>query len=235
MKNTIAVLALLAVCTIAPAQVFLMDQIGTNPADLGTNADASQDFETANNAFDIGVADDFTTSQAFDITSVSAVFLGFNGFNSYNNITGYRVEIFSSLAAASGSLTGDVGSQLVSSGSANVNTSFAPSVALSALVTLPVSISLSSASTYWLSIIPVMDFSFGQVGTFRSNFAAGFPGGSNAFHVNPAGGFAFPGNQNPLLNNAAFSVSANPVPEPATMIALAGAVGALAARRRRKA
>lgn len=202
-------------------------------------ASASQDFEAANNAFDVAAIDDFTIGGAENIVSVQAVFLGFNGFNSYNNITNYRVEFYTSTASGAANLTGNAGSQIVAPGGVTVNTSFDASSTLVALVTIPVNITLASAGTYWVGVVPVLDFANGQSGLMQSNFGAGFPNGINAVHVNPGGGFAFPGNQTPILTggtgvNLAYRVTAAPVPEPMTLSVFALALGALAARRRKK-
>jgi hypothetical protein len=237
MRYTLIVFALAALSAGASAQV-LMDQIGANPADLNGVASASQDFETSNNGFDIGAIDDFTIASSKNIVKVEAVLFGFNGFTSYSAVTNYRVEFYSSVAAGAGNLVGNVASQIVGPGSVTLNTTYVTGFPNIALATIPVNVNLV-AGTYWVGVIPVMDFTNaaggtnGQLGIEQSIFGAGFPNGSNGFQVNPNGGFAFSGNQSALSQNLAYRLTAAPVPEPMSMTAIAMGLGALAVRRRR--
>ncbi len=194
----------------------VMDQLGPDRAaqNNGT-ANASQDFEAANNAFDVAVIDDFTLTGAFQLDTIEAVFQGYGtAFTAAKftdgSITGYRVEVYSSAAAALANLTGDVASVLIPSASATMSVPWVAAQPLSGGVTLTVSsipaLNLA-AGTYWIGVIPVMNFTGnGQIGAKPSSFA-GIPGNSNSRQVNPGGGFAIPGNVNVLNTNIALRIN----------------------------
>lgn len=229
----IAVLCLAAAVSSFASAVVIMDQIGANPADVsGTSTGASQQFEPDFATYDIAVIDNFDVTGPTTITSVDAFMGGWNGFTSFTAIEFYRVEIFSSVAAAGSSLTGDVGSQSVSSGSATVNTAYTGE-ANSALVTLPVSIVINNPGTYYLGVMGRLNFSGGgQVGIRTSNYAGAFPGGTDAYQANPGLGFG-QGSTFAYANMPAYRIEGSVVPEPTTMAGLGLALVALARRRRK--
>ncbi len=81
-KNRIAVLGAavtltLAVSTMSRATV-VMDQMGPDPAaqNNGTS-NACQDFEAANDAFDIAVIDDFVLTGTFQLDTIEIVYQGY--------------------------------------------------------------------------------------------------------------------------------------------------------------
>jgi hypothetical protein len=230
-------LAVLAIGAVTQADVVL-DQMPVNMADMDA-INASQDFEATFDTFDVGVIDDFTVNANQTlVTSVQAMMGGFSGFTSgaqWANVTGFRVEFYTSIASGAANLTGNAGSQLVSAGSATIFdpawSSFSGTVRR---VTLPVNVVLPGAGTYWVAVIGVMPATsnINQIGV-GNNLA--ILGGSNAHLINPAGGFGMPGNNQNTNMSAAYRVEATAVPEPGSMIALGLGAAALAARRRRKA
>ncbi len=228
-----------AVALAAASQaVLVMDQLGPNFTftDAPQVGRASQDFEAANNAFDVAMIDDFNVSAStLQLNQVQVAIGLFGGVTPlHSNITAYRVEIYTSVAAAAANLVGNAGSQTVASGGVTTDlTGYTLNAAQPrARVTIPINIVLGGAGTYWIGVIPVFNFGggagFGQSGVIDSSFA-GSPGGLNNFQVNPAGGFAIPGGAN-RLNNSGYQINA--VPEPASMAALG--LGALALIRRRR-
>ncbi|HMS55987.1 MAG TPA: PEP-CTERM sorting domain-containing protein [Fimbriimonadaceae bacterium] len=232
-KKTLLIALATVVGGAAQADVVIMDQITGNTFQLGA---ASQDFETVNDAFDIAVADNFTTVVGGNNLTKVTAFLGLYGgtatVRNFNNITAYRVEIYSSTAAAGASLTGDAGSMTVAAGSASRN----DLSATASLVTIPVSIALMENTNYLISVIPVMNFGggFGQSAVWTTNNGTGTPGDKNAIQANPGGGFGFGPTQTIVssgLNvDAGYQIEA--VPEPGTIAALG--MGALVLLRRRK-
>ena len=90
----------------------ILDQIGPNSSYLqGNNAYTNQNFGAPFNKDNIAVIDNFSiTAASTRLVEVDAAVLGFGGFaaGDYKNITAVRVEIYSSVAAAASSLTGDV-------------------------------------------------------------------------------------------------------------------------------
>ncbi len=217
------------------ANIIVMDQIGTNPADTGSSQViyASQDFEAAFNQFDIGLIDDFN-SPGLPLIKIEFVGGIWNtGAPSWNNVQFYRVEFYSSIAAAASNLTGDVASVTVPTSSVTVNTApYSGDPNQRALVSIPLPNVNVGTGTRWVAVIPRMDFSpNGQVGVSTSAFAGANPGGNNMTHVNPGGGFNLPGNQQAYEFNAAYRITA--VPEPASVLALLAGLGLLAGRRKK--
>lgn len=238
MRNkTLATVAVLVLGCAANADVVL-NQISVTEGDNGP-ASVSQDFEAAFNANDIVFADDFTVdSLHLSVTRVEAVAALFTGGGPLSDsvwatVTGFRVEFYTSIAAAVGSptLAGNAGSQFVPIGSVTrTNLGFLSNGSAS-LVDMALSVTLPSAGTYWLAVMAAMPAgaSGNQHGITQNNTS---PGNTNATWVNPGGGFSLSGNfQN---SNADASYRLHAVPEPGSMIALGIGVAALLARRRRR-
>lgn len=215
-----AALALVASGATLKATV-VMDQIGPGFTNQDAQAiSASQDFEAANNAFDIAVIDDFVLPSQFQLDLIEVVFTGFGtAFTSSakytdGSVQAWRIEIYSTPANATTSLTGNVASVSIPFNDPNVaiTTPWVTGSAVSAKVDLNVS-SLPAlnlpAGTYWLAVIPVMNFTGnGQLGVRGSTFA-GNPGNANARQANPGGGFALPGNNAAIAppTNAAMRIN----------------------------
>jgi len=209
----------------------VMDQIGSDPADV-TGGYASQQFEPDYSDYDCVTMDDFEVNAGqLHIVQVEAVFSGWMGFQSFDNITGWRVEIYSSTATASSDLVGDVASVALTPAQASLLTPYGTSS--DALVTLPVSINLPAAGLYWVGVIGVMDFDTGgQIGVKESFFAGGFPMNSNAYLANPDGGFgSFDWEKDAAYRITTERPDGGAVPEPAGLALMA--ISALAVRRRR--
>ena len=214
----------------------VLDQIGPNPSFIqGQNAFVSQRFEAPNNSFNSAVIDNFSiTSPGTTLTEIDAAVLGFGGFagGDLKNITAVHVEIYSSIAAAASSLTGDVADINVAAADINVKAPYGNDK-FSALAQLGVNVTLG-VGTYYLAVIPTLNFN--DTGAEIGVYASTFGGDSNAFQVNPGGGFGFTGNQLALGVNAAYRILAQSaaVPEPSSlaMCGIAGVAGLVAARRR---
>ena len=213
----------------------VMDQLPRDIAEIQTVL-ASQDFETANDAFDIFVIDDFTVNASqLQVTNVTAHMGGFGGFVDTNwsdaaIVRGFRVSIFGSVADAGNNIS--VASVVVNHGAASIGAGYG--IFFDRVVSLAVNLALPAAGTYWVGVQGLMDFpGNGQIGVAGSTWAGSFPGGLDAWQANPGEGF---GQGKTFLitpaTNAAYSVEA--VPEPATMLALGAGAAALIARRRRK-
>ena len=188
---------------------------------------SSQQFEAAYAAYNNISIDDFTLGANSTITSVDFSFLYFNGPGPVAN---WRVEIFSSPAAAVAAgpaLVGDVfDSGFLPGGQ--------PATGAPAFLSLPVNIPLAAGS-YWIGIQGVMDFAAGgQIALQNQNPITGAEG----FFANPGGGFVVPGNGAPfsVLNGGTaadviFRLNGE-IPAPGAA-ALLGLGGLIAARRRR--
>lgn len=231
MRKLLTVAVMLSLAGLATADI-IFDQIGPNPnAVTGKNVFASQDFEASFNQYDIGVLDNFTVqAPGYKLTDVEAVIGFWNGTANFANITGYRFEVYNSTAAAAANLTGNVATATVATYSNLVQPwGAAPNRQGKVLLNLvPANITLP-AGNYYMAVIPQMTFSgIGQCGISGSTM-----GDLNASQANPGGGFAFPGNWQPIspADNAAYRLSGVAIPEPTSLALLA--LGSLVLIRRR--
>lgn len=234
MQKCLAGLAGLLIACGAQAAT-LIQQIGA-PSDIVSNAFrwSTQRFEPGLAGFNANFIDDFTISGgSMRLTRFDAVIWGFQSeFSGFGNVSSWSLEIYSSVAAAGNDLAGDVASLTIAAADVNVGGPV-NGIANSALLSLDLSASnlqLGDAQ-YWIGVIPRMDRSFGQIAVFTSQFAGADPGGSDAYQVNPAGGFGF-GPSILREGNAAFNLEAQRVPEPAGLAVLGLGLLMLQTRRR---
>lgn len=196
----------------------------------------SQDFEPALDANDLNFIEDFTVdADHLNVTRVEAVF----GLKSaaglpdsfWANVTGIRVEFYSSIAAGAGNLTGDLGSTLIPIASVT-RTNLGWAIGSMSLIDMTVNVTLPGAGTYWMGVMGVMptDGVNNQLGPTSNETD---PGNQNGTFVNPGGAWGFPGNSETRPEDISYRIHA--VPEPASMIALGIGAAALLARRRRRA
>jgi len=222
MRKFCVVAIMLSLSAYGLADTVVMDQIGPNNSYTnGQYEYASQEFEAAYVAYNINVIDDITVTAATPISQVEAV-IGFWNGGTIGALTGWRVEFYTSLAAAGGNLIGNAGHYQVS-GNLNPpafgtdgggNTTYK--------VTIPVSGITLAPGTYYVGVMGQMPFSGGgQVGVMASTYG----GGSNAYQANPGNGFGS-GTYFSVGINAAYRVW---TPEPASLILLA--LAALIRRR----
>jgi len=225
MRKLALVAMLGAVASMASAAV-IFDQIGGDPSytvGAGKNVFASQEFEAAYSAYSIGVVDNFTVSGGIgSITRADAVLGFWNGTATYANITGYRVEFYSSTAMAAANLVGDQGHIVVAPGSVTVTNPWGAGANGQVLVSIPVSGITLGNGTHYMAVIPQMAFSgIGQCGVSGSTL-----GDLNLGQANPGGGFGFAGNYSVYspADNAAYRLQAVPEPAALALLALAGLI-----------
>jgi MYXO-CTERM domain-containing protein len=214
-----------ALTAFASADV-IMDQIGDmdGSSTAGGSISASQDFETAYDAYDVVALDDFTIDTAMNLTSASMVLGGWNGFAGSGGVTGYTVSIFSSVEAAGNSIFGDVLNVYLLAGSQGVtiDTDWAGG---GELVTFDMLTFSLDAGTYWIGITPDNAFAGnGQTGAYHSDL-----GDASGAQANPSGAFGFI--TQPTGANYAYRLDGTAVPAPG-VLALLGLAG-FAGRRRR--
>ena len=199
---------------------------------LGPNGYASQEFEAANVAFNINAIDDFTLQSGYNFTSIDAGMLIYNAATpAWANVTGWRVEFYSSVAAAAANLTGDAGSRVVGTGGVTT-----PGGGAAGIVNVPFATLTLGPGQYWVGVMAIMSFGVGgQTGVQEST--GGIPAGANGWQVNPLGGFGAGTSFHPTTGstNMAYRLNGTAVPEPGTFIAIGlGVAGLVAARRRNR-
>lgn len=206
----------------------LADQIDTAYADFST----SQTFEPAFAAYNGVSADNFTFAGGVNLTGLEAVFFPNAGVN-IANVSNWIVNIYSSTAAGSASLTGDVGSFTIPAASATI-APFASVQANTSLISVPFNSTLSSG-TYYIGMTAQLNFGggagFGQTFVAASSSSTG-NFGQDAFFFNPANGFGL-GSSSNLSRDLSYRILGNAVPEPGatTLLAFACTAGALWRRR----
>lgn len=239
-----------SISVVAVSQAALvMDQIGSAPSNLDPannfvfNSQRYQASATQNN---IASLDNFTLASSTNLTSAEGVFVFFHtGNSSFNSVTNWSVEIYSSVAAAGGNLTGDIYHLDVTSPSITQNyftplLNGQPTNQGNGLVNIPINVTLG-AGTYYVAMIASLDSSVDQIGVSKSVYAAGFPNGLDAQQANPANGFGLGTTFQAMDDNGqginlAYRLNGTVVPEPASMAALAtGALVLLRRRRNKKA
>jgi hypothetical protein len=171
--------------------------------------------------YDTAVLEDFTVSASdLKITNISALFRAQGGFVQFQNVQGYALNFFSQSALAANSLTGDVASLLVLSGSGASVTQIHGGGGEYGMVSLGVNVSLPAAGTYWVGVSPVSANSV--TGQFLLlNSGATSPGNMNAKLANPGEGFGL-GALSLLNLDYAYSVTAVPEPAASSLLILGG-------------
>lgn len=237
MKTTIfAAIAAIAVAAPASADVLFDQTTGGSYA----NRYVSQIFTDPSyaGAYDAAIVDDFTLANGASLSSVTAAMVGYtSGFQSFTDIQSYTVNIYSSQAAASANLIGDLYTFTIKAAGATVNTNaFTITEATQSLtvdtayVTIPIDVLLNSG-TYFLSVTALNDDNTNG----QTAVAVNSPG--SAVIANPGGGYN-QGNPIFLGRSAGYRIDGDvtpaAVPEPATwamMIMGFGLVGGAMRRR----
>lgn len=196
LPSCICILGFAAAASVGNADV-LIDQIG---ADDGTNIDlanilANQIFEASFAQYNISVTDDFDNAGGADLLTVEFVMGGWNGYTGPDGVSGYQVNVHSSVDAACTDITGDL---LSWDGSGTAVADWAGLAGYS-LVTLDLGGQAAGSGTgLAISVIPSNEFGVnGQTG-----MGIGLTGDFNATQNNPAGGFGFGDCQGAAANAA---------------------------------
>jgi hypothetical protein len=183
------------------------------------------------------VVDDFNASGNI-VQSVSVAFdLGFTAFD-FNQVRGWQISFFKSVADAAGSgffLNGNTVAQTFQT-SAIINPLAGTGAVSQAYVATFNNLNLDLGSTghYWVGVSVDAPFgNNGQMFILQNSWPVILGAGTanDAVGIDPLGTFG-QGNPIPLQNNAAYQVVTDCVPEPATLAAVgAGLLGFLRRRR----
>ncbi len=186
MRKLVIVAMMLSLSAYGLADTIVMDQIGANNSYTnGLFEYASQQFESAYQAYNINAIDNFTVGSTWPLTYLSAVFGFWNG-GSLAALQGYRVEVYTSPQAAGTNLTGNAGHYQVSGNlspavwgsDGNGGTTYKVNIPISGITLAP--------GTYYLGVMGIMNFSGGgQFGIMNTTLGDG----ANAYQANPGNGF----------------------------------------------
>ena len=176
--------------------------------------------------------DDFLApASLLRLTNVSVVMVGGSSSNGPVDAQGWEVNIYSSIAALENSFTGDVAHVVLPASAATVTGSLNNPYntdAYSALVSLPVNITLPSAGKYYVGVIPEMRFLPESMTYYSTSNVPGFtPAGNNAYEESTFDGLSGPSGDLP------YRVVAAPEPSAAALIFTAAALLGGTIRRRR--
>jgi hypothetical protein len=243
MSKLLGLAVVLAVASAAPAfaQQTLSNNLSDSYSDMGLS-----DIFTHDNACGCGplesaaVVDSFTLSSTSHLTQVQAALTGIlenavSNFTGFQNAAGYQVNIYSSAAAATADIAGDLYSHTfapgdVSFGAGFEETGYTDYLVGTSLAAFSIDKTLS-AGTYWLSVVGIDDPDANE------SIGVALYGGGNAIQTNPGGGGGIDGNMYPFGETAGYAVSGVAgVPEPASWAMLVAGFGLTggAMRARRK-
>jgi hypothetical protein len=150
---------------------------------IGDNIQASQDFESAYDVYDIVVADNFT-GDGDNINMVEMVLGGWNGFSDPSSVTGYNVNTYTNADAAGADLIGDISSQYIDAADAIMSSDWTGANFLMVFDTTLGSV----AGEQLIGVQPANDFATGgQTGCATTLLGDGGGG----IQANPGGGFGF--------------------------------------------
>jgi hypothetical protein len=223
--NTMNKLCTAVAMTAATANAdVIFDNIGAmDGSNMAGEIHASQQFEAMFAQYDIAAVDDFTLAEDTHLDSVSFILGGYNGYVDTDAVVGYTFNVYSSIAAASNSLLGDVISLTYFGVGPNGNWNGG----YSDHVTLELGGVALGAGDYFLSVVPINEFGINGV----TGILTALTGGDNGYQANPSEGWGF-GSLYMTGANYAYSLEGSAIPGPAAFCLL-GIAGATIRRRRR--
>lgn len=220
----------------------IMDQIGQNPSvfvqHYGPNAETYLGDGGEPPGFPLyteeGVDDFQAPASLLTLTNVSVVMVGGSSSNGPVDAQGWEVNIYSSIAALQNSFSGDVAHVVLPASAATLTGSLSNPYntdAYSALVSLPVHITLPAAGKYYVGVIPEMRFLPASMTYYSTSNVPGFsPAGNNAYEQSTLSGLSGPG------GDLSYRVAAAPEPSTvALIVAVAAMLGGTVRPARRRA
>ena len=198
-----ATLTCLAILTPVFSQNIILDQIGQDDGSgIGGDVYVCQSFESVYEIYDVIVIDNFV-AYGESLNSIELVLEGWNGFTDPSTISGYSLNVYSSVEMASSNLIGDINFEYVDAADSEISTQW---LGNGYLISIPLTIQLPFGQLFF-GVLPFNEFSIGgQTGIKESLIGDS----ESSWIANPGGGWGLPSGMQQQTSDAAYRLFGTP-------------------------